>query len=317
MPKISVIVPVYKVEKYLRKCVKSILDQTYPDLELLLIDDGSPDSSGAICDELSQTDSRIRVFHKENGGVSAARNLGLDNAQGEWVTFVDADDWLDVTTLGKCMAVSEGKDLVRFSMAYVYDEAETDVRPYQMKSYASKEEYLSSIVARETILGVCGGLYLKSVFDKNNIRFDTNITNGEDWLVLAQYVNSSVSPGFLDDCFYKYNQTNEVSCSNSVSLNKLIDVAKAFEQISMLSSVSNMHDALENGCFDLYKYVIDSIGATKQYPFKDKFAACHTIVAALGIKTFNQSLKFLQFKYAVQVFAISHKLTLTIFLIIR
>ena len=93
-PKISVIVPVYNAEKSLCRCIDSILTQTYQDFELLLIDDGSKDSSGAICDSYVAKDSRIKVFHKPNGGVSSARNLGIDNAQGEWLTFVDADDYL-------------------------------------------------------------------------------------------------------------------------------------------------------------------------------------------------------------------------------
>ena len=88
---VSIIVPVYNTEKFLHRCIDSILAQTYTDFELLLIDDGSKDSSGAICDEYAVKDARVRVFHKENGGVSSARNLGLDNAKGEWITFVDSD----------------------------------------------------------------------------------------------------------------------------------------------------------------------------------------------------------------------------------
>lgn len=94
-PTVSVIVPVYKAEKYLRKCLDSLLAQTFKDFELLLIDDGSPDKSGAICDEYARRDTRIHVFHKKNGGVSSARNMGLDHAQGEWIAFVDADDWVE------------------------------------------------------------------------------------------------------------------------------------------------------------------------------------------------------------------------------
>ena len=92
-PKISVIIPVYNAESTLRRCVDSVLAQTFTDFECLLIDDGSKDRSGAICDEYAARDSRIRAFHKENGGVSSARNLGLDNATGEWIAFVDSDDW--------------------------------------------------------------------------------------------------------------------------------------------------------------------------------------------------------------------------------
>ena len=108
---ISVIVPVYNTEKYLHRCVDSILAQTFTDFELLLIDDGSTDKSGAICDEYAQKDSRVRVFHKENGGVSSARNVGLKNGRGEWISFVDSDDWVKKNFLDKLIVNSENVDL--------------------------------------------------------------------------------------------------------------------------------------------------------------------------------------------------------------
>jgi len=95
MTKLSVIVPVFNAEKYLGECVESILEQSFPNFEILLINDGSRDSSGHMCDSYAKKDARVRVFHKENGGVSSARNLGLDNASGEWICFVDSDDWLE------------------------------------------------------------------------------------------------------------------------------------------------------------------------------------------------------------------------------
>ena len=110
--KISIIVPVYKVEQYLSKCIESILAQTFQNWELLLIDDGSPDNSGKICDEYALKDSRIRVFHKENGGVSSARNLGIDNARGEWITFIDSDDYIQPGFLeGLYEPIAQGEDL--------------------------------------------------------------------------------------------------------------------------------------------------------------------------------------------------------------
>ena len=93
MPKISIIVPVYNAEQWLERCIESIVAQTYADWELLLVDDGSNDRSGDICDRYAASDPRIQAFHKPNGGVSSARNLGLDHAQGEWITFVDSDDY--------------------------------------------------------------------------------------------------------------------------------------------------------------------------------------------------------------------------------
>ena len=99
---ISVVIPIFNADKYLHRCINSVLSQSYTDFELLLIDDGSTDKSGKICDEYAREDDRVRVFHKENGGVSSARNLGLDNAKGEWVSFVDADDRVETDYLKKC-----------------------------------------------------------------------------------------------------------------------------------------------------------------------------------------------------------------------
>ena len=101
-PLISVIVPVYKVEKYLHRCVDSILNQTYRNLEIILVDDGSPDNCGAICDEYAAKDNRIRVIHQENTGVSAARNAGLEACTGEYVAFVDSDDYVDCALFSAC-----------------------------------------------------------------------------------------------------------------------------------------------------------------------------------------------------------------------
>lgn len=99
MPEISVIVPVYKAEQYLERCVKSILEQTYQNFELILVDDGSPDGSPILCDKWAEKDSRVHVIHKKNGGASSARNAGLKNAKGNWIAFADSDDWLDKTAL--------------------------------------------------------------------------------------------------------------------------------------------------------------------------------------------------------------------------
>ena len=99
MPEISVIVPVYKAEQYLERCVKSILEQTYQNFELILVDDGSPDGSPILCDKWAEKDSRVHVIHKKNGGASSARNAGLKIAKGNWIAFADSDDWLNEIAL--------------------------------------------------------------------------------------------------------------------------------------------------------------------------------------------------------------------------
>ena len=108
---ITIVVPVYNVEKYLRKCIDSILNQTYKNLEIILVDDGSPDNCGQICDEYAKKDNRIKVIHKENGGVSQARNVGIDNSNGEFIAFVDPDDYIEKEMLYKLKNNIENVDL--------------------------------------------------------------------------------------------------------------------------------------------------------------------------------------------------------------
>ena len=105
LPLLSVIVPVYKVEKYLKRCVDSILNQSYSNIEIILIDDGSPDHSGGVCDEIALSDDRVKVIHKENGGLSSARNAGIELATGEYIAFVDSDDWIDLNIFEKCINI--------------------------------------------------------------------------------------------------------------------------------------------------------------------------------------------------------------------
>ena len=234
-PKVSIIVPVYRVENYIRQCVESILRQTYNSFELILVDDGSPDRSGAICDEYAKNDSRVRVIHKENGGVSSARNRGIDEAKGEWITFVDADDSIDQETLSKCSRYFEMADMVRFSMRFIYSEDMKSYRDFTL-SEVTKEDYLSMIIARETIMGVWGGFYLRKMFVDNNIRFDENLISGEDWVVLVHLVALSREISIIVDPLYYYNKINENSCTYSYSFKRSFSTLRAFNKIECLLS---------------------------------------------------------------------------------
>ena len=132
--KISVIVPVYNTEKYLPRCIDSILAQTFTDFELLLIDDGSTDNSGRICGEYALKDKRIKVVHKENGGVSRARNLGIDNAQGEYLSFIDSDDYIRPTMYSELIAIAD-----KYNVDLVSSDIELNGKVLQNKTSSNKK----------------------------------------------------------------------------------------------------------------------------------------------------------------------------------
>ena len=205
-PKISVIVPVYKVEKYLHRCVDSILAQTFTDFELLLIDDGSPDNCGAICDEYAQKDNRVRVFHKENGGVSSARNLGLDNATGEWITFCDADDYVHPEFLFSLYEKHDA-DLIVGSFKLVGTEENWNGILQNEKYYRDTlKQKLKDSSFPPNYHATWGKLYKTEIINANNIRFDTKIHLSEDWLFTLNYFIHTNSVQTVDKPYYYYER---------------------------------------------------------------------------------------------------------------
>jgi len=170
MEKISVIVPVYKVEEYLRKCVDSIINQSHSNLEIILVDDGSPDNCPAICDDYAKIDSRVKVIHKTNGGLSDARNAGLDIAAGEYIFFVDSDDWIENNTISECrrVLIEQKADAVITMFYNSVGEISTK------RTGTGTEGDIQTLGASEALavtmferlrLAAWGNLYKKSLFD--------------------------------------------------------------------------------------------------------------------------------------------------------
>lgn len=214
-PKISIIVPVYNTEQYLSRCIDSILGQSFTDFELLLVDDGSPDGSGAICNAYAEKDKRVRVFHKENGGVSSARNLGIDNAQGEWLYFVDSDDELLPDGLKVLVDnISDDVDVVMGGFESV-DELGNMTRE-ATKSVNLRLSRKESVITLYRGQGCCGYFFLgytwqrlfrKSLVDRFDLRFDTSIAIKEDTLFVMQYLRKSNGiTQFATQPIYRYYQ---------------------------------------------------------------------------------------------------------------
>lgn len=176
MPKISVIVPVYKAEKYIEDCVHSILTQSYGDFELILVNDGSPDASGAICDALAAADSRIRVIHKENGGAATARNAGLDVAKGDYIAFVDGDDLIHPQYLEFLLALLEEKQAdiswCHYDFFTQEDTCFADPLDIRKEIQNCTMEYGAQMLAefdrhyrRVSLISLCMKLYKREIFD--------------------------------------------------------------------------------------------------------------------------------------------------------
>lgn len=222
MSRFSIIIPVYNVEQYLDECVKSVLAQTYTDFEILLIDDGSPDNSGALCDKLAKEDSRIRVFHQENRGLSGARNTGIRNAVGEYLQFLDSDDWW------------ASPDVLR-EIADRLDLIDADVLSYDYrKSYDGKlsATYFGSAADAPTdlgddsldymisnslwVTGACNKAIRRSLFDGGDLFFREGITSEDiDWTLRL-----ALKARRFDYCStvaFVYRQRNG-SISHSISL---------------------------------------------------------------------------------------------------
>ena len=216
---ISIIVPVFNTEKYLDKCIQSILGQTYSNIELLLIDDGSTDSSGAICDKYVTQDSRVRVFHKPNEGVPIARNWGLDNAKGEWITFVDSDDWIDTDMYEKMYnAVMQNKaDMVSCDLLMEHKDY-SRIFSYNNKYDDHQLMYDCLVPISVGYFAMWNKLVSREVYDRGGIRASIGPNMWEDVELMTKIRYFSKSSCVINKPFYHYNRMNESSITSTLKV---------------------------------------------------------------------------------------------------
>ena len=202
-PLISIIVPVYNAEQYLDKCVDSIVNQTYTNLEIILVDDGSPDNCGAICDEYAKKDSRIKVIHKSNGGLSSARNAGLDNSTGEYIGFIDSDDVIEPEMYEKMLKniQNTNADVCMCGCKIINEQGEL-----LLEDNFSNKVYNIDEIIEEIILplktSVCDKLYKKELIGL--IRFLQGRIHGEDLLFSLNLLANDLSISAIRGAYYRY-----------------------------------------------------------------------------------------------------------------
>lgn len=317
-PLVSVIVPIYNVEKYLNKCIDSILNQTLKNIEIILVNDGSTDKCGEIIDEYAQNDKRVRVIHKENGGQSSARNMGLDIAKGRYIGFIDSDDsiHLDMYENLYNAIVSSNADICVCGRESYSEESDSyykielideliDLNQYSLGYYVSKKLFY-----RHTVSG-CNKIYRKDIIDKNNIRFkDVNYVGSEDTLFNYEFLLHTNKIKAIDKVGYR--QLSRVDSTARTYkygyMNRTANMIRCMYDCSLISNnISKYEEIAPMFLLFFYQWNISNIKSVKNRNTKElilkeiKDASNNEIfmrcVSKIGLRReFNQYMKNMGFK---------------------
>ena len=243
MISVSVIVPVYNAERYLERCVNSIFAQTFTDYELILVDDGSTDGSGKMCDDYAQSNPQVCVIHQANQGVSAARQKGLDAANGQYVIFADPDDWVEPTMLEELLKVAINNDAdVVICDFWINSSEVTGDRKYQNPRALSSDSLLRQLISRELHGFTWNKLYRSSCLRKYHVTFPQGINYCEDlWFNCKLFLNQNVTVAYLKKAFYHYDYY-----SNSSGLSRKLSARSVKDYLSFIDFI---HDELQEGEF--------------------------------------------------------------------
>lgn len=262
-PKISIIVPIYNAEKTLHRCIDSILSQDYTDFELLLIDDGSKDASGKICDIYAENDERIRVIHKENSGVSDSRNMALDEAKGEYLQFLDSDDWItqNATRLLVESAEKNHCDMVIADFYRVIGERLSHKGSIDEEGVLSKEEFANLMMENpaDFYYGVLWNkLYKREIIEKYNFRMDSKISWCEDFMFNLEYIRFCERIFVLQVPIYYYVKTKGSLVSQGMSITKTIKTKMmVFEYYTDFYKQVLTNEEYERKRVQIYRYLMD------------------------------------------------------------
>ncbi len=280
--KLSIIIPVYRVEATLARCVDSVRGQSFTDYEMILVDDGSPDRSGAMCDEYAAEDSRIIVIHKQNGGLSSARNRGLDRAQGEYVTFLDSDDFLGDDTLAILMSrlgAHPDYDILEYPVYWHYGGMDQRIQKFGVKEYSDMRAYWLDCKAY-THTYACNKVYRRQLFD--HVRFPEGVLY-EDAHTLPRLLQHAHLVATTEEGLYYYT-SNPDGITMRGDGKGLTDLLEA--HVAQLDHLGIGHELTEYYCHVL-NIQLDVYGATRQPPIlaKPSFTSHDISPLQVGHKT--------------------------------
>ena len=277
-PLISVIVPVYNAEKYIKRCVKSLLKQTLTNIEVILVNDGSKDRSGVVCEQYARLDSRISVFHQPNSGVAATRQRGIDMAQGVYSIYVDPDDWIELTMLEELYskAVESSADMVICNFVAVYPKKSV-VSVQNLGDDLSPRACLDTLLQNKMNGSLCTKLIRTELYRKHDIRFVEGLNYCEDYLVCAKLFLHDIKVAYHDRALYYYDQiVNDNSITRIYTIDTLRQRLKFVEELKKVVKdidCIGVANAITSVAFECYKRKILSASefAKTFAAYKDDF----------------------------------------------
>lgn len=292
MPQVSVIIPVYKAEKYLEKCVRSVLNQTFHDLEVILVDDGSPDSSGQICEEYAKKDSRIKVIHQKNAGVAVARNVGLDLAAGEYITFVDSDDYIRPQMYEEMLKCAQNNhcDLVMCDCMKVYSDGRKVMYSHNIRGGFYNEEqlhleyypHLLIMPSIEYPATISNWVCMFKNIGQRMPRYEVGIRYSEDWLFGCQMMLQVNSLYYLKgQAYYIYNCSNQSSATHTFAADKWDDYKVLYSRFQEEFGKNEIYDFSDQLDKVLLFFVYNATGEileTKALSYQQKIKAVKNIL---------------------------------------
>lgn len=264
MCKVSIIIPVYNIpEQNLRKCIESVINQTLEEIEIILVDDGSTDSSGIICDEYATIDNRVKVIHKLNCGLSAARNTGFENAKGEWITFLDSDDWIEPHTCEETykLGIENDVDIVIFSTIQEFGKFKK-IFKYKLKNkkvYTKNEctNLQCEILNFEgNIATAWAKLYKREFLERNNLKHNEKLRQGSEGIEFNIRVFEKVQKVIFTNKIYYHYVFNPNSISAKHNVENHFWVIRCFEIIEKDIETSKNYRKLKEFFYDRFAYVI-------------------------------------------------------------
>lgn len=318
----SFIIPVYNVEpEYITECLQSLTDINSKEVEFLVVDDGSSNGCEMICDQFAVNDARIQVFHKKNSGVSSARNFGLDKSNGKYITFIDADDWIEPRKMENVLNILRinDYDLLAFGQYINFPNESVEVAPFNCTRIFSKPNEISNIQKMVFVRGygttkseIGSGVFCntvdkfvkKSIIISNGIRFENSIKISEDNLFFFDVIEHCNYLIYVNSLIYHYRMRATSASHNSVTpgLNSIVVFAKYAEsRLRELNKPKDYYESLYNRCYDLiFEHLRDGYFFQDRYPLKEKIRLFKNEMQSYPFNKAIKTEKLTNFKYRRQ-----------------